>query len=230
MMAQAAPLLLLPFLLMGSQEQVFQMKHKEGQTLTVYCSYKLQRAENRWKTWCKLQENGRLCDRLITRMSDFIDQRSDARVSLEDDTSTGTIIITMSYLTVEDSGIYWCGIYDFASNTIAIIKKIRLEVAPATILKTAKHSQPTTKTPLTTSGTALATISPRDNQKFIIWGSVLVILLLVGLLSAGIMYAVKISRKQGTGDDDGHHVYDDLEEQKKKARTMNSLRGRMVSL
>ncbi|XP_072494148.1 triggering receptor expressed on myeloid cells 3-like [Notamacropus eugenii] len=130
MMAKAVPLLLLPFLLIGSQEQVFQMKYEEGQTLTVYCSYKLQRVETRWKTWCKLQENGRLCDHLITRTPVFLGQLSDARVSLLDDTSTATITITMSNLTVEDSGIYWCGIYDSANNTIDILKKIRLEVAP----------------------------------------------------------------------------------------------------
>ncbi|XP_036622923.1 triggering receptor expressed on myeloid cells 2-like [Trichosurus vulpecula] len=232
MMAQEAPLLLLlPLLLMGSQGQVSQLKYQEGQTLRVRCGYYLQRAEKRWKTWCKVREHGEVCDRLITKNSDYIQQHLDPRASLQDDTRTGTIIITMSKLRVEDSGIYWCGIYDYISNTIDIIRTVRVKVSPATTLKTIKHFRPTTETnfitkryqtttetSFTTSATPLATSSPRDNEKFIIWGSVLASLLLVGLLSAGIVYIVKISRKPGTGDDHCHHVYDDLEEQKQKTR------------
>ncbi|XP_072494522.1 trem-like transcript 4 protein [Notamacropus eugenii] len=157
------------------------MKYKEGQTLTVHCSYKLQRPKNRWKTWCKLQENGRLCERLITRTPVFLGQRRDARVSLEDDTSTGTIIITMSNLTVENSGIYWYGIYDSASNTIDIIKRISLEVAPATSFKTTECSQLTTEIPLTTSATPLATSSPPHSS---IFSSSSVIQVLCGLIVA----------------------------------------------
>ncbi|XP_036622919.1 trem-like transcript 4 protein [Trichosurus vulpecula] len=232
MMAQAAPLLLLlPFLLMGSQGQVTQVKYQEGQTLRVSYSYDPQRGEGRWKTWCKVRENGKGCDKLITVNSFYTWQLSDRRVSLKDDTHTGTITISMSNLEVKDSGIYLCGFYDSVNQVIYVIETISLEVSPAPILRTTKHSQPTTEIPLstkhpqttteitfTTSATPLATSSPRDKEKFIIWGSVLASLLLVGLLSVGIVYMVKISRKPGTGDDDRHHVYDDLEEQKKKAR------------
>ncbi|XP_036622921.1 triggering receptor expressed on myeloid cells 1-like [Trichosurus vulpecula] len=232
MMAEAAPLLLLlPFLLMGSQGQVTQLKYQEGQTLRVSCIYDPQTAENRWKTWCKVRGNGKSCDRLITAKSFFTWELNDLRVSLKDDPSFGTITITMSNLKVKDSGTYLCGIYDSVNNIIYDTRTISLEVSSATILMTTKCSRPTTEIPLstkhlqttteitfTTSATPLATSSPRDKEKFIIWGSVLASLLLVGLLSVGIVYIVKISRKPGTGDDDCHHVYDDLEEQKKKAR------------
>ncbi|XP_020855066.1 uncharacterized protein LOC110217189 [Phascolarctos cinereus] len=232
MMAQAAPLLLLlPLLLMGSQGQVLKKKYQEGQTLRVNCGYNPQRAEKRWKIWCKVREDERWCERIITRNSVDTAQLTDLRASLVDDTYTGTITITMSNLRVKDSGIYWCGIYDSFRNSIDVLRTIRLEVSPAAIPKTTKgsrpttetsvttkHSQTTTETSLTTSVISLATSSPRDNQKFIIWGSVLASLLLLGLLSAGIVYTVKVSPKPGAGDDDCHYVYDDLEEQKQKAR------------
>uniref|UniRef100_A0A4X2LME8 Ig-like domain-containing protein n=1 Tax=Vombatus ursinus TaxID=29139 RepID=A0A4X2LME8_VOMUR len=234
MMAQAAQLLLLlPLLLMGSQGQVFPVKYQEGQTLRVNCSYNPQRAEKRWKIWCKVREDEQWCTTVIIRKSGFPEQRRDSRASLADDTYTGRITITMSNLRVKDSGIYWCGIHDSVRNTIDILRTIRLEVSPATKSKTTKgsqpttetsfttkHSQTTTETSVTTSAIFLATSSPRDNQKFIIWGSVLVSLLLVGLLSLGIIYIMKVSQKPGTGDDDCHHVYDDLEEQKQKTRNI----------
>uniref|UniRef100_A0A4X2M2V8 Ig-like domain-containing protein n=1 Tax=Vombatus ursinus TaxID=29139 RepID=A0A4X2M2V8_VOMUR len=221
MMAQAAQLLLLlPLLLMGSQGQVFPVKYQEGQTLRVNCSYNLQRDEKSWKSWCKVKEDGTVCNTLIIRKSGFPGLLWDTRASLADDTYTGRITITMSNLRVKDSGIYWCGIHDSVRNTIDILRTIRLEVSPATTSKITKHSQTTTETSLTTSAIFLATSSPRDNQKFIIWGSVLVSLLLVGLLSLGIIYIMKVSQKPGTGDDDCHHVYDDLEEQKQKTRNI----------
>ncbi|XP_027732432.1 natural cytotoxicity triggering receptor 2-like isoform X1 [Vombatus ursinus] len=221
MMAQAAPLLLLlPLLLIGSQGQVFPVKYQEGQTLRVNCSYNLQRDEKSWKSWCKVKEDGTVCNTLIIRKSGFPGLLWDTRASLADDTYTGRITITMSNLRVKDSGIYWCGIHDSVRNTIDILRTIRLEVSPATTSKITKHSQTTTETSLTTSAIFLATSSPRDNQKFIIWGSVLVSLLLVGLLSLGIIYIMKVSQKPGTGDDDCHHVYDDLEEQKQKTRNI----------
>ncbi|XP_072498143.1 triggering receptor expressed on myeloid cells 1-like [Notamacropus eugenii] len=232
MMAKAAPLLLLlPLLLMGSQGQENHVKYQEGQTLEVSCSYKPQRGENRWKTWCKVREDEEVCERLITRSLGYTGQHRDPRASLEDNTKSGTITITMSNLRVKDSGTYCCGIYNSYWKTIDIIRTIVVDVSPAKTFKTTKSprpitekpltttpSQATTETPLITSATTLVTRSPRNNQKFIIWGSVLVSLLLVGLLSAGIVYAVKISRKPGTGDHDFHHVYEDFEELEKKAR------------
>ncbi|XP_027732502.1 trem-like transcript 4 protein [Vombatus ursinus] len=131
MMAQAAPLLLLlPLLLMGSQGQVFPVKYQEGQTLRVNCSYNPQRAEKRWKTWCKVREDEQWCTTVIIRKSGFPEQRGDSRASLADDTYTGRITITMSNLRVNDSGIYWCGIRDSVRNSIDILRTIRLEVSP----------------------------------------------------------------------------------------------------
>ncbi|XP_072498146.1 natural cytotoxicity triggering receptor 2-like [Notamacropus eugenii] len=169
MMGQAAQLLLLPLLLMGSQGQVFQVKYQEGQTLRVNCSYKPQKTEDRWKTWCKLREDGEVCDRIITKKSDsFMLPFMEPRASLKDDTSTGTITITMCSLTVEDSGSYWCGIYDSVNDTIDVLRKVGLKVSPGTISKTTKCSRPTIsrpgiETPLTIP---LATSRPPHSSIF----------------------------------------------------------------
>ncbi|XP_020855068.1 natural cytotoxicity triggering receptor 2-like [Phascolarctos cinereus] len=180
MMAQAAPLLLLlPLLLMGSQGEVLPVKYQEGQTLRVNCGYNPQRAEKRWKIWCKVREDERWCERIITRNSVDTAQLTDLQASLVDDTYTGTITITTSNLRVKDSGIYWCGIYDPVSDTTDVLRTIRLEVSPATTSKTTKHSQATTETPLMTSAIPLATSRPSHSS---IFSSSPVIQVLCGLI------------------------------------------------
>ncbi|XP_020855069.2 LOW QUALITY PROTEIN: natural cytotoxicity triggering receptor 2-like [Phascolarctos cinereus] len=151
----------------GSQGEVLPVKYQEGQTLRVSCIYHPWTAEKSWKTWCKLEENGRWCERIITRNSVDTAQLTDLRVSLVDDTYTGTITITMSNLRVKDSGIYWCGIYDSqVRNSVDVLGTIRLEVSPATTSKTNKHSQTTTDSPLTTSAMPLATSRPSHSSTF----------------------------------------------------------------
>ncbi|XP_036624251.1 trem-like transcript 4 protein [Trichosurus vulpecula] len=169
MMAQAAPLLLLlPLLLMGSQGQVFQLKYQEGQTLRVSCGYcpthyDPQRAENRWKTSCKLQVDGKVWDRLITGKLVLTWQLRDPQASLEDDTHTGTIIVSMSNLRVKDSAIHWCGIYDSVNSTIEVIRTISLEVSPEQKVSPPKCSQTTTEMPTTNLGTPV-TISSQYQE------------------------------------------------------------------
>ncbi|XP_027708824.1 trem-like transcript 4 protein [Vombatus ursinus] len=140
----------------GSQGQVFPVKYQEGQTLRVSCSYNSQRNEESWKTWCKVREDGKVCDRLITRTSVLTWQRGDPRTSLEDDTYSGNITITMSNLRVNDSGIYWCGIHDSVRNAIDILRIIRLEVSPDQKESPPKYSQTTAEMPTTNLVTPVA--------------------------------------------------------------------------
>ncbi|XP_036621783.1 natural cytotoxicity triggering receptor 2-like [Trichosurus vulpecula] len=194
MMTQAAPLLLLlPLLLMGSQGQVSQLKYQEGQTLRVRCGYNPQGTEKNWKTWCKLRENGRVCDRIITKkLQSFMLPFMESRASLEDDTSTGTITITMSNLRVGDSGNYQCGIYDSDKDTIDVIRTIRVEVSRGKSRPThTQHSQSTTEMPLTTSAISLATSSPPHSSIFF---SSSVIGVLCGLIvTKGVVFTVLIA-------------------------------------
>ncbi|XP_074046086.1 uncharacterized protein LOC141489208 [Macrotis lagotis] len=188
-----------------------------------------------------MQENR--CHGLIIRNKVSTLEQSDQRVSLEDNTNARFFTITMSKRRVGDTGIYKCGLYYSDWKTIDVIKSIHLKIFPgfpssvlfsATTLKptkysqttietplTTKHSQTTTETPLISSSIPLVTSSARDNQKVIIWGSVLASLLLLGLLSVIIMYTVKTSQKPETGDDDCHHIYDYPEEEKQKTRNIS---------
>ncbi|XP_072498144.1 natural cytotoxicity triggering receptor 2-like [Notamacropus eugenii] len=166
MMTPAAPLLLLPLLLIGSQEQEIHMKYQEGQTLRVSCSYKPQRYESRWKTWCKVREDGEVCERLITRSLDYTAEHRDLRASLKENTYSGTITITMSNLRVKDSGTYKCGIYSSVQNTIDIIRTIVVDVSPVMTLKTTKPFPSTSETPFTTSAIPLTTSSPPQSSIF----------------------------------------------------------------
>ncbi|XP_043818772.1 natural cytotoxicity triggering receptor 2-like isoform X2 [Dromiciops gliroides] len=143
MMVGAAPLLLLLLQLMGSQGQgPEEMNLQKGRTLILRCRYNFQIYEMRWKTWCKWRENGRVCDRLITKNSVSLLKIWDPRASLQDDPNTGIITITMSDLSVKDSGIYSCGIYSSVSNTIEVIRRISLQISPDPNRSSTNYSQP----------------------------------------------------------------------------------------
>ncbi|XP_078011500.1 trem-like transcript 4 protein isoform X1 [Phascolarctos cinereus] len=163
----------------GSQGQVLRKKYQEGQTLRVSCDYNPQRDEKRWKTWCKVREDGKACDRLITRTSALTWQRWDSRISLEDDTYSGNFSITLSKLRVNDSGIYWCGIYDPVSDTTVVLRTISLEVSPDQKGSPPKYSQ-TTAEMHTTNLVTPVTISRKSH--FSIFSGSEVIQVLYGLI------------------------------------------------
>ncbi|XP_074092991.1 natural cytotoxicity triggering receptor 2-like isoform X2 [Macrotis lagotis] len=140
------------------------VQYQEGRTLIESCKYTPQRDEKRWKTWCKVQENGRWCKSLITGNSASIWQHSDQRVFLQDNTDFGLITITIPHLMVNDSGNYRCEIYDSDQNTTDVIRRIYLKVSPVTTWKTTKHSQTTTETPLTTKHFQITTEIPLTNS------------------------------------------------------------------
>ncbi|XP_042624001.1 CMRF35-like molecule 5 [Cyprinus carpio] len=76
-----------------------------GKHLYIPCHYKSE-LKNNVKIICKGSDPS-LCETSAIRVSSEI--KSNGRFSLSDNESTGVFTVTITNLTEEDSGIYWCG-------------------------------------------------------------------------------------------------------------------------
>ncbi|XP_052048651.1 trem-like transcript 2 protein [Apodemus sylvaticus] len=105
---------------------------REGETLTVQCSYKNRRNFVEAKSWCKVKK--KKCDHNFIRS--WVRGPS---YSMRDDTKAKVVRITMEALRVQDSGRYWC-MRNTAGNFYPLLG-FQLEVYPA--LTTERNVPPT---------------------------------------------------------------------------------------
>ncbi|XP_074093000.1 trem-like transcript 2 protein isoform X2 [Macrotis lagotis] len=96
--------------------------HREGETLSVQCSYTVR--SDRWegKVWCKVRR--KKCDSGFSRGSGF-----SPPYKLHDDSQSGILIVTMERLRHQDSGKYWC--MRNSSRSLYPVKGIHLMVSQA---------------------------------------------------------------------------------------------------
>ncbi|XP_007483919.1 trem-like transcript 2 protein [Monodelphis domestica] len=120
-------LLLLLFCVSDSQaENVYTMvRYREGETLSVQCSYTVRLDRWEGKVWCKVRR--KKCDSGFSRGSGF-----SPPYKLHDDPQSGLLTVTMERLRHQDSGKYWCMRNN--SRTLYPVKGIQLVVlrAPST--------------------------------------------------------------------------------------------------
>lgn len=87
---------------------------KASGNVSVQCQY---RAADYWhvsKAWCK-EGATKPCIVLVdTKMKSSGNRRArqQDRVTIQDDTQQGIVTITMEKLQVQDSGVYWCALYE----------------------------------------------------------------------------------------------------------------------
>lgn len=94
---------------------------REGETLSVPCSYKNRRNFVEAKSWCKVKK--KKCDHNFVRS--WVRGPS---YSMRDDTKAKVVRITMEALRVQDSGRYWC-MRNTAGNFYPLVG-FQLEVYP----------------------------------------------------------------------------------------------------
>ncbi|XP_014443307.1 trem-like transcript 2 protein [Tupaia chinensis] len=108
------------------------VRHLEGETLSVQCSYKGRKNPVDGKVWCKIRR--KRCDVGFTRI-----WVQGPRYVLQDDVKAKVVNITMRALTRQDSGRYWC--MRNSSGILYPLMGFQLEVSPAS---TTKRSNPLT--------------------------------------------------------------------------------------
>ncbi|OBS65645.1 hypothetical protein A6R68_05806, partial [Neotoma lepida] len=85
-----------------SIESVYRkVRRREGESLTVQCSYKNRRNRMESKAWCKVKR--RKCE--LSFLRSWVKGPS---YSMQDDAKAKVVHITMEALRVQDSGRYWC--------------------------------------------------------------------------------------------------------------------------
>ncbi|KAL0622473.1 Trem-like transcript 4 protein [Plecturocebus cupreus] len=136
-MACGGPHLLLPpvlLLLLASGSWVKgavpeELHRHSGQTLFLQCQYSPKTGPYQPKSWCQ-QTSPNRCTLLVTtsKTQTAIQQ---SRYKISDEPNAGFFNITMNQLTQNDSGSYWCGIYNTSQNVITVLRNVSLVVSPA---------------------------------------------------------------------------------------------------
>ncbi|KAL6078896.1 hypothetical protein STEG23_025466, partial [Scotinomys teguina] len=122
-----------PVSLGPSNEDVYRkVRLREGESLSVQCSYKNRRNRVEGKAWCKVKK--RKCE--LSFMRDWVKGPS---YSMQDDTKAKVVHITMEALRVQDTGRYWC-MRNTTGNLYPLVG-FQLEVYPA--LTTERNIPPT---------------------------------------------------------------------------------------
>nr|KAF6341582.1 hypothetical protein mMyoMyo1_011983 [Myotis myotis] len=122
--AHLLPLVLLVLLASGSwEQQPLLLRILEGEEVSIRCNYPGQQG---WKTktWCKVISAG-TCTLLVTSPS-LGRGPGNPRYVIRNYPRQGYFTVTMTALR-EDSGLYWCGFYEFSK--VDILRTIRLAVS-----------------------------------------------------------------------------------------------------
>lgn len=136
---------------------------REGETLSVPCSYKNRRNFVEAKSWCKVKK--KKCDHNFVRS--WVRGPS---YSMRDDTKAKVVRITMEALRVQDSGRYWC-MRNTAGNFYPLVG-FQLEVYPGTTAPTPvtrysfTDTSDTVTEPERSTESQPATMSPSNARPF----------------------------------------------------------------
>ncbi|XP_053459765.1 trem-like transcript 4 protein [Nycticebus coucang] len=134
-MARGVPhLLLLPVLLVlltsGCRGKLPEELHQAlGQTLSLKCWYSPTTGPYQPKAWCQQTSPNRCTILVQSSKARTAAQRS--QYTIWDEPKAGFFNVTKTQLMKNDSGSYWCGIYNSSSNIIIVLRNITLVVTPA---------------------------------------------------------------------------------------------------
>ncbi|XP_040839278.1 trem-like transcript 4 protein isoform X1 [Ochotona curzoniae] len=195
-MAWEAIHLLLPGLLMlqasGSWGQIPEILQKlEGEAISVTCYYSAEQ-HTKLKTWCR-QTGTNLCTLLVDSSQSWA---QDPRCSLQDDHHSAHFIVTMKRLTVMDSGLYWCGVYE--SSGVFPLRTIQLMVSQAPVPSSTRNAW---KTIALASTSSPVNARPPDSGKSVLSGVVVTVLLL--LLALLVVLGLRKKQKRTRKGKDG---------------------------
>ncbi|NXU19840.1 CLM7 protein, partial [Pardalotus punctatus] len=81
-------------------------RRREGGALYIQCPYAAHVQDWQTKYWCRLKDQG--CPALVQTSYGYRQQHRNGKITIEDDTTSKVLSITMTDLKAEDSGMYQC--------------------------------------------------------------------------------------------------------------------------
>ncbi|NWZ86475.1 CLM2 protein, partial [Poecile atricapillus] len=157
--------------LQGQSPEV--QRRREGDALYFECPYTAQTEGWHIKYWC-LQKGGR-CQEVVDTYYGHEKKFKDGRIKIEDNATSKTLFVNMTDLKAEDSGTYFCAIYQHYNQYIPL-RVVTLDVFKAHILAVFQG-------PSSTRPRSRAT-SLSNGNTFIILSVVLLILFLLALITS----------------------------------------------
>ncbi|XP_042527949.1 CMRF35-like molecule 7 [Dipodomys spectabilis] len=189
----------------------------EGETISVRCQYRPYQ-QSLLKSWCR-HTSIYFCTIIV---DSFHREAPALRSSIEIFPQSHYFIVTMTGLRVTDSGIYSCQVSDNSLRSFTILQTIRLMVAkaPANTSRTRMTTVPASAT------SPVFESPPPSNWKILVAAVVVTGLLLLGLALLVALYLRKRRRRARKGENEFHHVYDDIPVRKEEPPGSD---GRIVS-
>ncbi|KAM6040743.1 LOW QUALITY PROTEIN: uncharacterized protein LJ206_019728 [Theristicus caerulescens] len=120
---------------------------KESGNVSVQCPYNITDYGAVSKAWCK-EGLSKACTPLVStnwKPSGYLRTGQQGRVTIQDDTRQGIVTITMEKLEAQDSGVYWCALYEYSHlfRMVEVTLSISEVSAGTTLPGTAGASQST---------------------------------------------------------------------------------------
>ncbi|NWV18363.1 CLM5 protein, partial [Origma solitaria] len=168
-------------------------RRREGGTLYIQCPYAAQTKDWQTKYWCRLIGQG--CQEILQTHSGHRQQSRDRKITMQDNTTSRIVSITMTDLTAEDSGSYQCAYY--ASGYLHFTKMISLNVFKAHVLGV--FQGPSSTQPRNQA------VSLSNANTFIILSVVLLALLILALVTSvtlGVRHYKLLGRTGNRGAED----------------------------
>ncbi|XP_040975782.1 uncharacterized protein LOC115335331 isoform X4 [Aquila chrysaetos chrysaetos] len=181
---------------------------KESDDVSVQCPYSASYYGAVSKAWCK--EGAReACTILVTtdlKPSGYRKKIQQGRFTIQDDTQQGMVTVTMEKLQVQDSGVYWCALYEHGQllRMVEVTLTVSEVLAGTTLSGTASTSQatPSSNTP-----------APSSNvNTFILLSGVLSILFILALTSLITLCVKRRKQLKRRGNRQAEDIYDKPED------------------
>ncbi|KAM9594430.1 uncharacterized protein ACIBXB_018935 isoform 2-T3 [Morphnus guianensis] len=181
---------------------------KESDDVSVQCPYSASYYGAVSKAWCK-EGARKACTILVTtdlKPSGYRKKIQQGRFTIQDDTQQGMVTVTMEKLQVQDSGVYWCALYEHGQllRMVEVTLTVSEVLAGTTLSGTASTSQatPSSNTP-----------APSSNvNTFILLSGVLSILFILALTSLITLCVKQRKQLKRRGNRQAEDIYDKPED------------------
>ncbi|XP_054660112.1 polymeric immunoglobulin receptor-like isoform X1 [Grus americana] len=154
-----------------------QYSAKELGNVSVQCLYNATDYGAVSKAWCK-EEDGKPCTILAYTNWSTSRTPQQGRVTMQDNTQQGIVTVTMEKLQAQDSGVYWCALYEH--DHLFRMVEVTLNISDALGETTLSGTAGTSSTTLSGNTTALSS----NVNTFILISGVLSILFILALISS----------------------------------------------